>query len=62
MRYVQFVLNSKIGMPLNHMGLSHERRLAVVEGQIVLKVDESGELRYNTHHNIEEVQDLMKNG
>ena len=60
MRYVQFVLNSKIGMPLNHMGLSHERRI-VVKGQIVLKVDESGELRYNKHHNIE-VQELMKNG
>ena len=41
---VKFVLNKKIGIPLNHVKLSQERRIVVVEGHIVAKVDESGEL------------------
>ena len=58
--HVNFVLNNKIGIPLNHIGLSQEKRIVVVDGPIVARVDESCELRCNKHHNIEEeVQDLM---
>ena len=56
-----FSTKKKNGIPLNHIKLSQERRIVVVEVQIVVaKVDESGELTYNKHHNIEdEVQELM---
>ena len=59
--YVNFVLK-KIGTLLNRIGLCQEGKIVVVDGQIVARVDESGEFRYNKHHNMEEVQDLMENG
>ena len=54
--------SQKIGTPLNRTGLSQEGKIVVVDGHIVARVDESGEFRYNKHHNMEEVQDLMENG
>ena len=54
MDFINCVLHQKLGIPLHQIRLIHEKKSVVVNGQVMTKTEENGELEYNKHHNIED--------
>ena len=58
--FIKCVLHEKRYIPLHEIQLNHEKRSAMVNGQVIIKTGDDGALEYNQHHNIDEdVQKLM---
>ena len=59
--FIKFAINKEKGIALHHIQMKYEKKSITIDGQLFVKMEASGNLRYNKYEDVdEEVQTLMK--